>query len=82
MPQQVEPLLQQLRSRGVAEYSLEKWGSNGQLYRFRCAMPLAQNDAFTRQFEAVASDPVAPIEQVVGEVAKWQTALRDERRVH
>lgn len=71
---QVESLLEQLRSWGAAEYTLEKWGNNGQLYRFRCAMALTESDELTRQFEAVAADPVGSIEQVVGEVASWQTA--------
>jgi len=77
--QQAEPLLAQLRTLGVAEYTLEKWGINGQLYRFCCAMPLAQSAEHTRQFEAVAGDPLASIEQVVGEVATWQVARRGGR---
>jgi len=79
LSQQAEPLLAQLRTLGAAEYTLEKWGNNGQLYRFCCAMPLAQNDEYTRQFEAVADDPLASIEQVVGEVASWQIARHGGR---
>ena len=69
-----EPLLEQLRTLGAAEYALEQWGTGGQLYRFRCAMRLAESDELTRQFEAVAADPLASIKQVVGEVASWRTA--------
>jgi len=72
--QQVEPLLGRLRELGVSQYSLEKWGNAGQMYRFCCAMPLAQSDEATRQFEAVSKNPQASIEQVVAEVALWQTA--------
>ncbi len=80
---QVEPLLERLRQLGVAEYTLEKWGSADQLYRFRCKMPLvAQNEEITRQFEAVADDPFASIEQVVGEVASWQTARLGQQQLH
>ena len=79
LSQQAEPLLARLRSLGAAEYTLEKWGNQGQLYRFCCAMPLAQSDDHTRQFEAVAENPLASIEQVVGEVASWQLAHRGGR---
>jgi len=77
--EQVEPLLGQLRGLGVLEYHLEKWGNAGQMYRFRCAMPLAQSDEVTRQFEAVADNPKASIEQVVREVSHWQTARLEPR---
>jgi len=72
--EQVEPLLVRLRGLGVSQYSLEKWGNAGQMYRFCCDMPLAQSDEVTRQFEAVSQSPQASIEQVVAEVALWQTA--------
>jgi len=71
---QVEPLLAKLRELGVSQYRLEKWGNTGQMYRFCCAMPLAQSDEVTRQFEAVSDSPETSIEQVVGEVSVWQTA--------
>ncbi len=72
--EQVEPLLERLRGLGVSQYSLEKWGNAGQMYRFCCAMPLAQSDEVTRQFEAVTDNPKGSIEQVVAEVSRWQTA--------
>lgn len=76
LAEQVEPLLERLRSLGSTEYSLEPWGREGKFFRFRCAMPLvAQDKQFTRQFEAVAETPRASIEQVVSEVARWRTTL-------
>ena len=74
LAEQVEPLLERLRALGSTEYSLEAWGRGGEFFRFRCAMPLAQDKQFTQQFEAVAETPRASIEQVVSEVTRWQTA--------
>ncbi|MCH8839739.1 MAG: hypothetical protein IH831_03520 [Planctomycetes bacterium] len=74
LAEQVEPLLERLRALGSTEYSLEPWGREGEFFRFRCAMPLAQDKQFTQQFEAVAETPRASIEQVVSEVTRWQTA--------
>jgi len=79
LSERAEPLLQRLRSLGASQYALEKWGQEGQLFRFRCAMPLAKNKQFTQQFEAVANSPLDSIEQVVVEVAHWQTARRAGR---
>ena len=81
-PPQIEPLLERLRTLGVVEYTLEKWGSAGQLYRFQCKMPLAQSNQITQQFEAVAPDPLASVEQVVGEVSSWQMARLDRTKFH
>lgn len=69
----LEPLLARLRELGVAGYALERWGNGGQWYRFRCEMPLAASAA-TQQFEAVAVDPQATVEQVVAEVSSWRLA--------
>ena len=79
---QAEPMLKQLRGMGAAEYSLEKWGNSGQMFRFRCAMPLVQDAEATQQFEAVAGNPLVSIQQVVGEVSSWQLARREQRRFH
>jgi hypothetical protein len=35
-------------------------------------MPLAASAQMTQQFEAVADDPQATVEQVVAQVAQWQ----------
>ena len=69
----MEPLLARLREFGAVEYVLERWGDSGDLYRFRCAIPLASSRDATRQFEAVAESPQSTIEQVVHQVASWRT---------
>lgn len=69
--ERVEPLLVKLRALGVAEYALEPWGGEQRLFRFRCEMPLAGGGQATEQFEAVAADPRASIEQVVADVTAW-----------
>jgi hypothetical protein len=74
LAQQMEPLLVQLRQLGVAEYALEPWGQGGRLFRFHCEMPLAADGAATEQFEAIAADPQASVEQVVADVSSWHAA--------
>jgi hypothetical protein len=76
----VAPLRAQLHEWGVAEYRLDLWGARQELYRFSCEMPLAPGSPATEQFEAVAADPQAAVEQVVAEVRRWKdsqlTAMR------
>jgi hypothetical protein len=74
LAKQLEPHLAVLRSLDAAEYTLENWGGEGQLYRFRCAVALGDNDDHTRQFEAVHADPLRAVHAVVGEVTSWQNA--------
>lgn len=71
LAERVEPLLTQLRQFGVAEYALERWGGDGKLYRFHCEMPIG-GGSLTQQFEAVAANPEASVEQVVAEVSQWR----------
>ena len=78
LSEQVEPLLVKLRGLGAAQYSLEKWGDAGRMYRFCCAMPLAQSKEVTRQFEAISEDPRTSIQQVLAEVSHWHTARQDQ----
>lgn len=73
LEERVEPWLTQLRQFGVAEYALERWGGDGKLYRFHCEMPVI-GSSLTQQFEAVAANPEASIEQVVTEVSRWRLA--------
>lgn len=63
-----------LKSLGVAQYALERWGQG---YRFKCEIPLGGNVDFTQHFEAVDADALATVRQVVGEVTSWQNARHD-----
>jgi len=74
LARQLEPHLSLLRSLDATEYTLENWGGEGKLYRFRCAITLGESDDHTRQFEAVHADPLRAVHQVVGEVTSWQNA--------
>jgi hypothetical protein len=74
LQEQLAPFLQQLRDQGAIEYALEKWGNEGQLYRFRCDLPLAESDQLTRQFEAIHHEPRESIAQVLAKVTTWRAA--------
>lgn len=74
---ELAPLLSQLEAIGGADAQLAPWGTSGQLYRFCCRAKLANTPAISRHFEAVASEPVAAVEQVLAEVEAWRTAQRE-----
>jgi hypothetical protein len=69
-------LLERLAQLGVRDQELSSWGSRGELMRFSCNMPWANSPAYSRHFEAVASTPVAAVEQVAAEIAAWQNGQR------
>ena len=71
------PLYSRLKELGVSEPQLAAWGSSGEMYRFCCRAALADTPAFTRHFEAVASEPVGAVEQVVAKVEAWRAIQRD-----
>jgi hypothetical protein len=73
LKERLKPLLQQLQQYGVATYALHRWGTDGELYRFHCEMPIA-GGSLTQQFEAVAANAEASVEQVIAEVSQWRTA--------
>lgn len=75
LAEQLEPHLSVLRKLGAAEYTLEKWGNNDQMVRFRCLISMGGHQEFNRQFEAVAENSLAAVRQVVGEVTACQNAL-------
>lgn len=75
----LRPLLAQLIDFGVGEYELRRWGSSGNLYRFRCAAPLAGDLQHSQQFEAIAASPTETVQQVLADVAAWRLARHDTR---
>lgn len=74
LAEELEPHLSLLRSLEAVDYKLEQWGATGKQYRFSCSIPLGTNDAFTRHFDAISTDPVAAVREVVGEITSWQNA--------
>ena len=63
-----------LRELGTTYYLLEKWGSEGQLYRFHCRVAIGEKTDANRHFEAVDADAIAAIERVLTQVEAWQAA--------
>jgi hypothetical protein len=63
---------QQLRQWGATYYLLESWGGSQQLYRFYCKMAVGGNPNFTRYFEAIDSDPLHAMRQVLQQVESWR----------
>ena len=72
----VSVVIRELNERGVTEYSLNKWGSTGDFYRFHCSAPWGDDGRYACQFEAVAADPSEAAQQVLEKVAHWQASLR------
>ncbi len=73
----LEPLLAELVKLGVGEYELMRWGTGGELYRFRCAVPLAGDMSQAQEFEAIGPTPQAPIAQVLEDLSSWHVARNE-----
>ena len=63
---------QRLQQLGATYYLLESWGGQQQLYRFYCKMAVGGNPNYTRYFEAIESDPLRAMSQVLGQVESWR----------
>lgn len=72
----IEAALAQLDELGAGQHQLQPWGTSGQLYRFCCSAAWGSGPDYSRHFEAVAAEPAAAVEQVVGQVAAWRAAER------
>lgn len=56
---------------GALRYRLERWGNQGELFRFWCEMPLVPGVGTVAFFEAIASQPEEAMENVVRQVENW-----------
>jgi hypothetical protein len=63
---------QRLQQLGATYYLLESWGGQQQLYRFYCKMAVGGNPNYTRYFEAIESDPLRAMSEVLGQVESWR----------
>ena len=74
-PKAADPFLhtqKRLQELGATYYLLESWGGQQQLYRFYCKMAVGGNPNYTRYFEAIESDPLRAMSQVLGQVESWR----------
>jgi len=67
-------LQQSFRQLGATYYRLESWGKRQELYRFHCRMAVGGDPSFTRCFEATHGNPMAAMEEVLGQVRQWRTS--------
>jgi hypothetical protein len=75
------PFNARLESLGVSDPQLAPWGLSGQLYRFSCRASLPNAPAFTRHFEAVATQPQGAVADVVAKVEAWRNSHTDETAI-
>ena len=63
-----------LQHLGAVEYSLEKWGESGRLYRFRCLAAAEGRQPYRRHFQAVSEDGARAVDEVIHQVRSWRTS--------
>jgi len=66
---EIQARLQEL---GATYYLLETWGSEKLLFRFYCRMAVGGNPDHTYYFEAVNSDPLQAMQEVLQRVEQWR----------
>ncbi|HEX5444825.1 MAG TPA: hypothetical protein VFW87_13390 [Pirellulales bacterium] len=65
-----------LRELGATHYRLEIWGSQSELYRCTCNIPLRPRSPAARHFESVEPAPSAAIDAVIRQVEHWRAEQR------
>ncbi len=61
-----------LREYGATYYLLETWGNQREMFRFHCKMAVGNDPNYTRHFEAIDSDALRAMNQVVNRVEAWR----------
>jgi hypothetical protein len=69
---EIRGIQQRLVAKGADAMLLEMQDTDPVSYRFQCQMPISTSRIYGRRFEAVASDPVTAMRQVLAEVDAWQ----------
>jgi hypothetical protein len=65
-------LQDRLRQLGATYYLLETWGNQKQFYRFYCQMAVGGNAGYTHYFEAINSNPLEAMADVLRQVEAWR----------
>lgn len=76
-----EAIPQRLKQLGAEYLKLESVAGSELQYRFRCTVPLPGSEAYGRQFEVTASDPVEAMQQVLAQVEAWQAARDNSHEI-
>ncbi len=68
---ELEARLRQLDAR---YYRLEKWGNQGELFRFSCYVSTSGSQPYQKHFQAIDSDELRVMETVIQEIEQWKRA--------
>lgn len=71
-PRNFSNLENRLKQLGAKYYRLEKWGTEGKLYRFSCYVSPSENDRYQKYFQAIDTDELQVMEQVIEEIQRWK----------
>ncbi|MDR1484213.1 MAG: hypothetical protein LBT09_05275 [Planctomycetaceae bacterium] len=78
-------IVKELQQLGATYYCLEKWGNQGELFRFRCYVNPQNNTAdntgnqpnnskYQRFFQHIGNDQIRVMEHVIGEIKNWKSS--------
>lgn len=79
-------IVKELQQLGATYYCLEKWGNQGDLFRFRCYINPQNNSApnsnnqqnnnkYQKFFQHIDNDQIRVMEHVISEIKKWKSSL-------
>lgn len=70
------PMLEkELKMLGAQYYRLEKWGSQGDMFRFSCYVSPSMTSRYQKYFQAIDSDEVSVMQRVLEEIKSWKARM-------
>jgi hypothetical protein len=73
--QNFQTLEEHLKLLGVKSYKLEKWGSEGNLFRFSCLAAASGEYQYEKHFQEIGGDEMNVMRAVIGQIEKWKAGL-------
>ena len=67
-----ESLELQLKALGTKYYQLQKWGNQGELFRFSCYVTSSEPYQYEKYFQAIGDDGIAAMQAVIADIEKWK----------
>jgi hypothetical protein len=70
--QNFKTLEEQLKTLGAKSYKLEKWGREGNLFRFSCLVSAPDFYQYEKHFQAIGTDEMSVMQTVIAQIKQWR----------
>lgn len=81
-PKNYETIKNDLNAMGVKYSKIEKWGNQGELFRFSCLVSVSDDSPCEKLFQDIGSNETEVMKSVIADIKRWRNSMQHDAKMN